>query len=97
MHGLKIRCWLCNKLVDQTIVEHDPVDHAWKIVAKCHGDRDVMTVGMEVIRDHRDFAQQLRGQEGRAFDRPALAPPSERLIFRPDDEETASERDASRY
>lgn len=60
----RIRCSLCDKLVDRIDVEINALLGVTHIKAYCHGDRDRMTLTEQEIDR---FGKEFVGQEGVAF------------------------------
>lgn len=63
--NLRIRCAVCDKPVDDWTVWDEPAQRRNRIVARCHGAEDEMTISYEDI--HAVGRNALLAQEGVAF------------------------------
>lgn len=65
----RVRCVICDKLVDKVQVDYDPVNDRHRIVVRCHGDKDVMEASGYQIQDDPEFWRAVAGGhvEGLAF------------------------------
>lgn len=65
---MRIACHRCQKLVDRTEVERDPIEDTLTIRVHCHGEVDSMTVTAEWQAENQDFVQAINaGILGWAF------------------------------
>lgn len=68
MKLLRIKCAICNKLVDRVETWHDPIKNCISIKVKCHGDFDEMSISsIDVIKLETVELNSLFEQEGIAF------------------------------
>lgn len=65
---LRIRCAVCDKPVDDVLLDEDRVNFCYRIIVRCHGSRDEMIfTSSDVIRHGEEGWEALMGSEGLAF------------------------------
>ena len=63
---MRIRCMVCDKLVDRVTWWHDQQENCHRIKVHCHGDTDSMEVTPRMLTSTK-AADLLYAQEGQAF------------------------------
>ena len=64
--AFRIRCMVCDKLVERVTWWHDQQENCHRIKVDCHGDTDSMELTPRMLVSTRDV-DQLYAQEGQAF------------------------------
>lgn len=68
----RIRCAICDKLVDEVIEMYDELSCEWRLKVRCHGDADYMAVPLFKLSPEQ--IDQMKGQEGGAFSVKRIGP-----------------------
>lgn len=78
MSAIRIRCAVCDKLVDRVTVSIDPIERTQSVRVDCHGAVERMSVGVDQMRNwtHEERIQwgaiALGQKEGVAFTTPQI-------------------------
>jgi hypothetical protein len=64
-HFLRIRCAICDKMVDEVVEMFDDRTREVNLKVCCHGDTDYMQIPSDMIIPM--YIDQLKNQEGIAF------------------------------